>query len=277
MSRIGIVGLGNLAMPVALQLDIQGHDILSLSKTTHKTSWRHTTDRSFFLKESSSFKSVVLGAGVSKPSYSDLGIDSMLTLELAKEIVVRSGEIPFYYFSSGAIYGECLTPKSESDIPCPTTAYGKLKYDIELNLSKQLPDLVTSLRIGNVFGVGQKHGLIAALKAALMEKKNIGITSRLDTCRDYISESYFSNAVNLIIQSSNYYPKINIGTGHQISINEILEIFSDLGGRWNFLDQKVSNNFDVRYTRMSTELLGSIFSHSEDTLIGIKEFLKSLC
>ena len=275
MSQIGIVGLGNLGMPIAKNLHNSGFDVVSYSKSPHPTDWYHTTDARSFLRKSKNFSDVILAAGVSRPSFSDLESDLRLSLDLADKILNNSNVSRFFYFSTGAVYGECESRRSEVDQVNPITPYGILKSKIERKLVLALGNRVTQLRIGNVYGHTQKSGLLSILKRSLTTNERVTIVTPTESRRDYMLENYFVEALTAIIDSETYYPIINVGSGRSLSISEIVDIFITSGGSAPAVESVTLSPNDVLNTQLNTELLSSIYQQPENVQLAILDYFRT--
>jgi|GEM_PF-2823954 len=275
MSQIGIVGLGNLGMPIAKNLYNSGFDVVSYSKSLHPTDWYHTNDAESFLRKSKNFTDVILAAGVSRPAFSDLESDLRLSLDLADKILNNSNVSRFFYFSTGAVYGECESHRSEVDEVNPITPYGILKSEIERKLVFALGNRVTQLRIGNVYGHSQKSGLLSILKRSLTTNERVAIVTPTESRRDYMLEDYFVESLAAIIGSETYYPIINVGSGRSLSIFEIVDIFITSGGNAPAVESVTLSPNDVLNTQLNNELLSSIYRPHENVQLAISDYFRT--
>lgn len=275
MTHIAIVGLGNLGMPVAKEFDRIGLKVTTFSKSPHTTNWLHNTDERSFLDYSGNFSTVLLAAGISKPSLIERETDYKLSLDIASRIAEKSNNTRFFYFSTGAVYGECEYHKNEADIVNPSTPYGNLKLDIERRLYSLLGERVTQLRIGNIFGQSQRSGLISSLKSSVEKMQKPEIYASLDSCRDYMYEQYFVGALNAIINSTTVYPIINIGSGTSLSLYEILEIFQLKNEIHLRTSMGKSNSGDLLSTKLDTSLLNTIFKPHPELKVAMRNYLRT--
>ena len=275
MSRIAIIGLGNLGMPTAKYLHNLGFEVVSFSKSVHPTDWFHTIEEETFIQKAKYSSHVILAAGVSRPSVFDLETDLRLSLEISKRIFNETSYTRYLYFSTGAVYGECITPKSEEDEVNPVTPYGNLKLEIERSLLRLLGNKVTQLRIGNVFGQTQKTGLLYMLKRSLNSHEKVRILAPIESCRDYMLDTHFVRAIESIIESKSSYPAINIGSGFSLSISEVLDIFAVSGGKIPIFESQELNTNDVLSTKLKTNLLNSFYKPEANLQDSIFEYFKT--
>jgi len=157
----------------------------------------------------------------------------------------RAGDCGRVVFVStgGAIYGEGEgqdLPLAEDAPIAPLAAYGQSKYAAEgyLALYERLYGLSgVSLRLGNVYGPRQdplgEAGVIAIFCGALKEGRRPTIFGDGTQTRDYI---YVGDVVAaaLAAAESEVTGPINIGTGRETSVLEIVNALRKLSGSENF-------------------------------------------
>jgi UDP-glucose 4-epimerase len=145
--------------------------------------------------------------------------------------------------TGGAIYGEGegqQLPLDESTPIAPLSAYGQSKYAAEgyLALYERLYGLSTvALRLGNVYGPRQdplgEAGVIAIFCGLLASGGNPKIFGDGTQTRDYL---YVGDVVAaaLAASDSTVTGPINLGTGREASVLELVEILGRLGGVESF-------------------------------------------
>jgi UDP-glucose 4-epimerase len=145
--------------------------------------------------------------------------------------------------TGGAIYGEGegqQLPLSEQAPIAPLAAYGQSKYAAEgyLALYERLYGLSgVSLRLGNVYGPRQdplgEAGVIAIFCGALTEGRRPTIFGDGTQTRDYI---YVGDVVAaaLAAAGSAVTGPINIGTGRETSVLELVDALRELSGDESF-------------------------------------------
>jgi UDP-glucose 4-epimerase len=153
----------------------------------------------------------------------------------------RAGECGRVVFIStgGAIYGEGegqRLPLAEDAAIAPLSAYGQSKFAGEgyLALYERLYGLSgVSLRLGNVYGPRQdplgEAGVIAIFCGALKEGRRPTIFGDGTQTRDYI---YVGDVVAAALAAgeSTVSGPINIGTGRETTVLELVESLRALGG-----------------------------------------------
>ena len=145
--------------------------------------------------------------------------------------------------TGGAIYGEGegqQLPLPEDAPIAPMSAYGQSKFAAEgyLSLYERLYGLSgVSLRLGNVYGPRQdplgEAGVIAIFCGLLKEGGRPTIFGDGTQTRDYI---YVGDVVSAAMAAgdSEATGAINIGTGKETNVLELVEALSQLSGREDF-------------------------------------------
>ncbi|HEX8050335.1 MAG TPA: NAD-dependent epimerase/dehydratase family protein [Solirubrobacterales bacterium] len=145
--------------------------------------------------------------------------------------------------TGGAIYGEGegqLIPLGEDAPIAPLSAYGQSKYAAEgyLSLYERLYGLSgISLRLGNVYGPRQdplgEAGVIAIFCGLLKEGGRPTVFGDGTQTRDYI---YVGDVVSaaLAAAESEVTGPVNIGTGRETTVLELVEALRKLSGNEDF-------------------------------------------
>lgn len=177
----------------------------------------------------------------------------------------------FIFASSCAVYGEGNPPFKEKDDLNPVNLYGLSKSLIEKTLiyfSKKYNFKYTILRYSNVYGPRQnsnsESGVISIFINQILNNKPLTIYGDGKNTRDFI---YIKDVIKANVLSLNKEGIYNIGTGKEISINELIEIFEkitnkklkrkylnkDSGVKRSFLDTKFSK--EILNFECETELI----------------------
>jgi UDP-glucose 4-epimerase len=197
------------------------------------------TDRAAVDSLISDFKPDVifhLGAQIDvRRSVNDPAKDSVInvggTINLLES--ARANDVGRFVFSStgGAIYGEApddQIPTPESFVPLPEAPYGQAKYAAEgyMALNNRLYGQSTvALRYGNVYGPRQdplgEAGVIAIFCGKILNGGRPTIFGDGTQTRDYV---YVGDVVaaNLAAGDSDVVGPINIGTGEETSVLDLL-------------------------------------------------------
>ncbi|HZO06951.1 MAG TPA: NAD-dependent epimerase/dehydratase family protein [Solirubrobacterales bacterium] len=145
--------------------------------------------------------------------------------------------------TGGAIYGEGEgqdLPLDESTAIAPMSAYGQSKYAAEgyLALYERLYGLSTiALRLGNIYGPRQdplgEAGVVAIFCGLVSSGGRPTVYGDGTQTRDYI---YVGDVVDaaLAAADSRAGGAINIGTGREASVLDLVEILGQLGGAADF-------------------------------------------
>jgi UDP-glucose 4-epimerase len=137
--------------------------------------------------------------------------------------------------TGGAIYGDAETiPSDESTVPLPMAAYGQSKFCAERYLGwygRLYGQSNVTLRLGNVYGPRQdpmgEAGVIAIFCGKLRDGTRPTIFGDGTQTRDYI---YVGDVVRaqLAAGQSSVTGEINIGTGRETSVLDIVEVMKEL-------------------------------------------------
>lgn len=176
----------------------------------------------------------------------DVNITGMINiLEACRRYDVKR----FVFASSSSVYGEpTRLPVSEDHELNPVTPYGlsKLVGEQYADLYFNMYGLKTvSLRYFNVYGVGQKRGLVADSLNAIKAKKPVVIFGDGSQTRDFIHVSDVAKINICALQDDVPAGPYNVGTGTEVSILEIVKILQELTGT-NSIDFKPPRTGDVK-------------------------------
>ena len=170
----------------------------------------------------------------------DADINILGTLNLL-EAAVRHGVRRVVFASTGgAMYGEQpVLPTPETIFPEPVSPYGVAKLAVEryLHAFRVMHGLpAVALRYANVYGPRQnphgEAGVVAIFCKAILEGRPLTINGGGDQTRDYI---YVGDVVraNLLATQATVGPGVsilNIGTGRETSVNELVRSLGDIAG-----------------------------------------------
>jgi UDP-glucose 4-epimerase len=178
---------------------------------------------------------------VGEPGW-DAGINVVGTANLL-EAARKAGAARFVNTSTGgAIYGDVDTiPTPEGTHPAPMAGYGTSKFCAEqyCNLYERLHGLRTvTLRYGNVYGPRQdplgEAGVIAIFCGRLMDGGRPTIFGDGSQTRDYV---YVGDVVEANLAAADRPAargEINIGTGRETSVLDLVRILQQEGDRDDF-------------------------------------------
>jgi len=149
----------------------------------------------------------------------------------------------FIYASSAAVYGDTLSPKKTEDmVPNPTSPYGvsKLAAENYVKLFHKVYGLETvSLRYFNVYGPRQRFDIQCAYGGAitiflnrLLRNMPPIIFGDGEQTRDFVYVQDVVEANMLAMENKDAEGEVfNIGTGKNISINQLAELLKNLMDR----------------------------------------------
>jgi UDP-glucose 4-epimerase len=245
--KIGVLGLGHMGLPIARTLHERSHEVFSWSRTSSEYPWLHSN----YLETISGqqLDSLIIASGSVRPGFGDYAAEIHSTIDLIPDSL-RDEDTKVFYLSSGAVYGECPTPKSEKDQIAPSTDYGKSKATVEKAFNEMFIDRVTSLRIGNVIDWENPYGILAIAKGA-KETGSINLFGTPEDCRDYLEINELCLMVSKIMELNLREDIINLGSGFSIALSEIADILTDLlpdlKVRWN-----LPRKSDISKTQLDT-------------------------
>lgn len=188
---------------------------------------------------------------------------------------------------SSSAYGNVQTlPKVESMVPNPRSPYAVSKlaqeyYGMSFFYSYGLE--VISLRYFNVFGPNQRadspySAVIPKFVDAILNKRSPIIYGDGNTSRDF---TYVQNVVNAnLLASFCKWPGlpevINIGTGNNISLNNLIDLLSELTGNYSKPINRKERNGDVKHSLADIEKAKNLLGYvpTIDLESGLKKFLK---
>jgi nucleoside-diphosphate-sugar epimerase len=243
--KIGVLGLGHMGLPIARSLHARDHEVFSWSRTSSDYPWLHST--SLETISGHHLDSLIIASGSARPGFGDCASEIQSTINLIPDSLLYE-DTKVFYLSSGAVYGECDTPRPEKDQIEPSTEYGKAKASTEKAFEKMFLDRFTSLRIGNVIDWGNPYGILAMAKIA-KEIGSLDLYGTPEDCRDYLDINELCLMISKIIESDLNEEIINLGSGVSIALSELAETLTkflpDLNIRWH-----PSRNSDISKTQL---------------------------
>lgn len=222
--KIGVLGLGHMGLPIARTLHERDHQVFSWSRTSSHYPWLHST----YLETISGHQldSLIIASGSARPGFGDYASEIHSTINLIPDSL-RYKDTKVFYLSSGAVYGECPSPRSEKDQIAPSTDYGKSKANVEKAFKEMFLDRSTSLRIGNVIDWENPYGILAIAQGA-KETGSVDLFGTPEDCRDYLDINELCLMVSKIIDLNLREEIINLGSGVSISLIELAETLTNL-------------------------------------------------
>ena len=220
--KIGVLGLGHMGLPIARSLHAIDHKVFTWSKTSSVYPWNHSTSLETIASQQLDY--LLVASGSARPGFGDYQSEIKSTIDLIPTSL-HYEKTKILYLSSGAVYGECQTPKSEKDQIAPNTSYGKSKAVVENEFDKIFTDRSSVLRIGNVIDWENPYGILAMAKTA-KQTGSLDLFGNFEDCRDYLDIKDLCLMISGILELSSNEKIMNLGSGISISLYEISEIIS---------------------------------------------------
>lgn len=171
----------------------------------------------------------------------DADINILGSLNLL-EAAVRS-EVRRVIFAStgGAVYGDSVSvPTDEAAVPQPISPYGVAKLAVEryLHAYHAMHGLrVVALRYSNVYGPRQsphgEAGVVAIFSRAILEGRELTVNGDGGQTRDYVyvGDVVRANMLATEMMLGQGFPIVNIGTGVETSVIDIVRELREIAGR----------------------------------------------
>lgn len=137
-----------------------------------------------------------------------------------------------FHLSSASVYSE--QKRKISDLEISENAFNKESpkqklEDFLRTITLKKSANLSNLRIANAYGSILETGFVSSLLQAVKSKKPIELNYDLRIERDYIYISDIVAGVQVIVDSPQHYPAVNISTGIGITTEQLLETFESLG------------------------------------------------
>lgn len=190
----------------------------------------------------------------------------------------------FVFASSAAVYGDLEElPKKENSSVLPKTPYAIDKYAAERFVLSyfSLYNVPTSaVRFFNVYGPRQNptstySGVISILTNTFKSNKEaFTIYGTGQQTRDFINVKDVIQSLILVSHSQNSLGEVyNIGTGEQISLNRLIETYSNLTGLSLDLNFETERDGDIQDSYAAITKLKKLgFKQSVDLASGLREY-----
>ena len=186
------------------------------------------------------------------PAY-DIETNLLGTLRMLDAAVRHKVGKVVFTSSGGTVYGHpnqaLISEKHSTE---PTCSYGIMKLAIEkyLALYQQLHGLdYTVLRLANPYGERQRiessQGAVAVFLGKALRQESVEIWGDGSVVRDYLHISDVVRALLIVNGSPCQASVYNIGSGHGVSINELIQAISAVTGIDMKVDYLPGRNFDV--------------------------------
>ncbi len=161
------------------------------------------------------------------------------------------------FASSAAVYGESPeTPKRESMTPAPASPYAitKMVGEFACEEIRQLKGIETVVvRIFNSYGPRQDPrspyaGVIAKFSEAIAAHRPIEVYGDGEQTRDFLYVTDIAEALELAAEKPVSGKVLNLGTGHAVTVNEVVRLFAEITGGPIRTSHKPDRPGDVRHS-----------------------------
>jgi UDP-glucose 4-epimerase len=141
--------------------------------------------------------------------------------------------------SGGTVYGQAgMVPIPEDHLLAPISSYGFTKLTVE-NCASYFARAAglrcVTLRPGNAYGPGQipfrGQGFIATAIATVLNRGAVRVFGRPGTVRDYVFVDDVARAILLALEKGEDAAVYNIGSGHGLSNNDVLDYIEKVVAR----------------------------------------------
>jgi len=185
--------------------------------------------------------------------------------------------------STHAVYGNLdadRRPFKETDTVNPQSMYAASKRAAELVVCAAPLNHSVILRYGNVYGVGQRHGLFPAISKAELSGEPLRLSSPLDSTRDYIHIDDLVHKHFTLLAGPYFTPGtiFNVGSGIARTLGDVLDVAS-LFAKFTTVSDCGLIGDAVKYTALNVSALswGSVLKRPPANFVqSVKATLESL-
>ena len=232
-----IFGFGRITNLLINQLQKSGHSILCI--TDNDSVNYHKFDSATRFMSYAQILNLEIDSEVAIFTWRDKGkydiLNGQLSLWISSELFITKKNI---FLSSASVYQDSLLAQIETPINQSNTIEENKKIQLEITISqimKQKSVKYLNLRISNVYGNDLEHGIIASLINSMNKKTDTFVFQNDGIIRDYVFVEDVIRAIDNLINFDIKYDVLNISTGIGTSIGEIMQIYSALGGKMDFI------------------------------------------
>ena len=181
-----------------------------------------------------------VGVSVREPKR-DADINILGTLNLLEAAVRHRVRRVVFASTGGAMYGDFAAPPTpETALPEPVSPYGVAKQAVEryLHAFRAMHHLeAVALRYANVYGPRQnphgEAGVVAIFARAIVGGGSFTINGDGGQTRDYtyVGDVVRANLLAAALRVEDRVPILNVGTGAETSVNDLVAILQQIVGR----------------------------------------------
>jgi UDP-glucose 4-epimerase len=187
------------------------------------------------------------------------------------------------YSSASSVYGNPMSlPVHEDAQKTPLTLYGVCKLASEQIIHYYFQDYFGTygiFRFSNIYGPGQKNGLIPIVIGSILAGKEISITGDGTQTRDFV---YVDDVVKILMKAI-VHPlccyTVNLGSGKNVSVNEVVNICAaSLDRKPKIVYEQNPSDLDRKYFQTSLDKLQLIYGplHFISFQDGIRKTIESM-
>jgi UDP-glucuronate 4-epimerase len=185
--------------------------------------------------------------------------DNILATQAVLEAAHTTGVSRVVYASSSSVYGDApVYPSLETDLVLrPRSPYGATKRACEdlADIYRSSGLEVSGLRFFTVYGPRQRPDMaFRRLCEAICTGRPFELNGDGQQSRDFTHVNDVVSAITLASRSTECLPIINVGGGHEATMNEVIEMLGDLAGTPVPLVRRDAQRGDVRRTGADTTL-----------------------
>jgi UDP-glucose 4-epimerase len=175
----------------------------------------------------------------------DADINILGSLNLLEAAVRHGVRRVIFASTGGAVYGDLVpVPTDETVSPQPVCPYGVAKLAVEryLYAYQAMHSLqAVALRYSNVYGPRQnpqgEAGVVAIFSRGILEGRELTVNGDGGQTRDYVyvGDVVRANMLATEMALGQEFPILNIGTGIETSVNDLVRLFRGIAGmdvRW---------------------------------------------
>ena len=237
---------------------------------------RYKNNDDVFSNKKNNFAILHLAALDQKSSQENPLLANEINFKLTKKILkmaIKYNYKKIIFFSSVHIYGKQKSKIKETNIPKPTTVYGKTKKKSEevlLKYSKNIDIII--FRISNVIAKPinenvQSQNLLVNFLCKNLIKKNINLNSNGLDVRDFISIQYLISCVKFFLENKKV-GVYNICSGKVVKIKDItLKIL-------NKINKKIKKKLKRKVNFGTKKMDKYDFNYSNNKIIKLIKFKK---
>lgn len=208
-----------------------------------------------------------VAASVESPYYCN-EVNFKATLNIIEQIKKNTFKAKFIFASSAAVYGDNDNlPLNENDSVRPLSPYAIDKYAAEqyvINYANLYGINASAARFFNVYGPNQDpkspySGVISILMDTMLDNNKVfRLFGDGSQTRDFVYVEDLVNALILLGSSKESGEVYNIGTGNNITLNELIDTIQQVASKRIEVKRLPFRNADVRESQANIDKIKKI-------------------